>query len=1046
MRPLKLTMQAFGPYADKECIDFTKLENRTMFVISGKTGAGKTTIFDGISYAIYGRASGNDRNGSELRSQFAQDHMLTEVALEFWLRNNTYYIWRSPQQEKKKERGNGYTTISAKAELYVLNDQGEKQLLAANVRDVDEKIKEIMQMDSNQFRQILMIPQGEFRKLLISDSKEKEVILQRLFHTEIYKRIEEKLKEEANQLTKSIEKLREERNHTVRAIQVIQSEELKSCLEAENTNDNLIISLLTEEIAYMNDELERLSEIAREQKEERDRLTQKLFEGEAIVKQLTVRDELKLKKAKLEEEKDIYEQKEAEITLAHKASILAQQEMLCHRLKRELDQANLQLTAISDNTKQLSQSLKAQQEALEQELARENERKSLADEINRLNGMENDVYSFARYQEAVTKLKDTIEGEKNRKDRFNKRMNALDIHIKQLQADKEKIEKGQLRFVENERTLDKLTYELAMLDKYNTLFIELHDENASFMRKKKEFENITARYEDEKALLYEIETRWHRGQAAMLAKTLHVGEPCPVCGSTHHPQPATSSDQLLPTEDDLRAAKQQMLQLERDKLNVEREYYRIQLEINSLEKSATELAAELRTIHPNFSAETLRQLKAELLQKQTELQVEQNDLKLEKKQLANMTATIVKLENEQAELKNKMESIETSLNKLTIEFTEKNTTLTRMMATIPENLRTIQAYEAERNAAQKKLKMMEKQLEDMQQKYQRTKEKFASEQARFETVQKQGTELATKLETERELFKETMLSQGFSNYTTYRTAKRTEQEIKILEQAVRRYREELRSVSDRYLELAELLKDVKVPQIDKLKEIIASIDEQYTKLQDDYTSLLMKKKDNEEIRQRIENINSELKELEASYQIIGHLSEMSKGQNVLRITFERFVLASFLDDILQKANVRLTKMTGGRYQLLRKTDRSKGNVQSGLELLVFDQYTGQERHVKTLSGGESFKAALSLALGLADVVQRHAGGVSLETMFIDEGFGTLDPESLDQAVEALIDIQNSGRLVGIISHVPELKERIDARLEVVATKTGSTATFEFLNG
>lgn len=202
MRPLKLTMQAFGPYARKEVIDFTVLGNRTMFVISGKTGSGKTTIFDGISYAIYGKASGEDRNGPELRSQFAEDSLLTEVSFEFKLKEKRYLITRSPQQEKKKERGDGYTTIGAKAELYTFDAEGNEQLVASSIRDVDEKVREIMQIDSNQFRQILMIPQGEFRRLLTSDSKEKENILQRLFHTEMYKRIEEKLREQAQALKK----------------------------------------------------------------------------------------------------------------------------------------------------------------------------------------------------------------------------------------------------------------------------------------------------------------------------------------------------------------------------------------------------------------------------------------------------------------------------------------------------------------------------------------------------------------------------------------------------------------------------------------------------------------------------------------------------------------------------------------------------------------------------------------------------------------------------------------------------------------------------
>ncbi|MFC8564065.1 AAA family ATPase, partial [Peribacillus frigoritolerans] len=189
MRPDILTMQAFGPYAGRETIDFNSLGERTMFVISGKTGAGKTTIFDGISFAIYGKASGEDRSGQDLRSQFAEDDLLTEVSLQFTLRGKTYLVTRSPQQERKKKAGEGTTTVGAKAELYEVLPEGKK-LLGANVREVEEKIKVLIGLDANQFRQILMIPQNEFRKLLTSDSKDKEQILQKLFHTELYKRIE----------------------------------------------------------------------------------------------------------------------------------------------------------------------------------------------------------------------------------------------------------------------------------------------------------------------------------------------------------------------------------------------------------------------------------------------------------------------------------------------------------------------------------------------------------------------------------------------------------------------------------------------------------------------------------------------------------------------------------------------------------------------------------------------------------------------------------------------------------------------------------------
>ena len=298
---------------------------------------------------------------------------------------------------------------------------------------------------------------------------------------------------------------------------------------------------------------------------------------------------------------------------------------------------------------------------------------------------------------------------------------------------------------------------------------------------------------------------------------------------------------------------------------------------------------------------------------------------------------------------------------------------------------------------------------------------------------------------EREIFVKNLAEQGFEKYGMYAASKRSEGEIRRLEAEIRSYREELRSVSDRLKELTDLLADVKTPDVEGLKSELAKLGIAIEELNQKRNDLFVKKRDNEEIYYRVEQLNENMKLLEERYKLIGHLYEITKGQNNFRVTFERYVLAAFLDDILREANVRLRKMTSGRFQLLRKTDRSKGNAQSGLELLVFDQYTGQERHVKTLSGGESFKASLSLALGLADVVQNYAGGVSLETMFIDEGFGTLDPESLDHAIEALMDIQSSGRLVGIISHVPELKERIDVRLEVFAGQTGSRTEFMFTN-
>ncbi|MBU8878718.1 SMC family ATPase [Bacillus sp. FJAT-29790] len=1043
MRPLKLTMQAFGPYAGTERIDFTMLGSRTMFVISGKTGAGKTTIFDGISFAIYGKASGEDRNGPDLRSQFAKDENLTEVSLEFTLRNKTYFISRSPQQEKKKERGGGYTTVGAKAELYVFDENGNKQLLAANVRDVDEKIKEIMIIDSNQFRQILMIPQGEFRKLLTSESKDKEVILQRLFHTQLYKRIEEKLKEDAAELKRTVEKQLASRNQAIQQIHPVFNEELKGYLESEGVNDTIIMPLLQTEISLMIAELEKVTNKLKEKQEQRDGLQQKLYEAEAIVKQLKAKDDLSLRKAELEGKKEQFVQIEKQIDLSQKAALLAQQEELCHHLKKELDSANHALGSLRANSATLADRLKEQETAWENEKNRENERKATGEQISRLQNMKEDIYSFAMVEKEVLTKERELQSKNIQKNQIEESLEKTEQNIQSLLDEKQRIERDQLIFVENAHKLEKIDKEIERLNKYEEQSSRYDKARIHLDERKGYFENSIARLADAKITVEQLEQNWLHGQASILANKLKDGDACPVCGSEHHPMPAISMD-AIPDEKDLKAAKQQMAAIEKEKAAAESAFYEAQSTVLHLSEAVEELIQEIQQHRPDLTPENLPIIKRTILSERNELANIQGELENRKKRHGVCLKELESAEKDKENHSVHLKGIVKQINEATILYTEQKTNLTRMMEHIPEEIRAVDIFEKRLQHAVNKQEELLKRLEAAQQSYQHTKGKYLTETAKCETIEKQAEKLSEQLSSEREAFVLRMKKQGFETYGEYNEAKKTEQEVRLKEKSLRDYREEIRSVSDRFEELSQLLKDIDEPDLDKLSHSFKEVEGQISLLQTEYTNLFIKKRDNEETAKNITNINKEIKALEERYKVIGDLYEIAKGQNTYRITFERFVLAAFLDDILREANGRLSKMTGGRYELLRKTDRSKGNAQSGLELLVFDQYTGQERHVKTLSGGESFKAALALALGLADVVQQYAGGVSLETMFIDEGFGTLDPESLDQAIEALIDIQSSGRLVGIISHVPELKERIDARLEVIATQTGSMTEFQFL--
>ncbi|MEK5522772.1 AAA family ATPase [Heyndrickxia sp. FSL W8-0423] len=1044
MKPLKLMMQAFGPYAEKEVIDFTELGNRTMFVISGKTGSGKTTIFDGISFAIYGKASGEDRNGNELRSQFAKDELPTEVSLQFSLRNKTYFIWRSPQQEKRKSRGDGFTTVGAKAELYLLNETGDKQILAANVRDTDEKIKEIIQLDANQFRQILMIPQGEFRKLLTSESKDKEQILQRLFHTELYKRIEEQLKEEAATLKKYVEAKIEERSMALKSIYQIENEDLQSEIEEDIINDVKIIPMLTAEIKKMQQMAVELQVKMEQKKLERDESKKKVDEAETLLKQFANRDRLKKEKDFLESKKDYYDQMKVEIEQAYKASRLEQQDQLCHRIKKEYDTYKADFQHSKNQLERIASLLEQAEIRLKQEEEKSDLRNRIADELVKVTNLKDEVYSLANRKKELQTLGKEYKIIELKIEQTKKQIEQIEKNINEKRNEQKWVDELKLLSLKNEKELDQLTNIIHKLRKIADLMQKEAKTKGDLEEKGKLYEYAKVRLEDAKNTLSTLERKWQIGQAGLLAQTLIEGDPCPVCGSTHHPNRSIIHEEI-PTEKDLKSAKLEVEKLENEYRKIETNWFEIKSSLTHLNVSIEEQKEEMTVIIPELSLEnveqTLRLYEEKLVEKNQLI----NEQKMKISQFNQIEKDIEQLEGKRKQERNNEESYLENEREIAKRYTELNTSIQSSLKNIPNEIQTIDVYEKKVKSLTKQKQQLEQDFENAKLYVQQLKEQLSGNRASNEKLLDLLTKSEGTLKEERKKFINMLSEEGFSGYQQFSQAKRERETIKQLEQQVQNYREEFRSVSDRYQEIEELLKNVEKPQIDRLKQQFIELENDMQNLSTNHSNILMKIHHNEKIADKVEKINLTIKESEEKYKVIGHLSDISKGQNTYRITFERYVLAAFLDDILQVANTRLTRMTSGRYHLLRKTDRSKGNVQSGLELLIFDQYTGQERHVKTLSGGESFKASLALALGLADVVQQHSGGVSLETMFIDEGFGTLDPESLDQAIESLMDIQNSGRLVGIISHVPELKERIDARLEVYSSQNGSKTEFHFLN-
>ncbi|WP_285766990.1 AAA family ATPase [Peribacillus sp. SI8-4] len=1041
MKPDILTMQAFGPYAGREIIDFNSLGERTMFVISGKTGAGKTTIFDGISFAIYGKASGEDRSGQDLRSQFAEDDMLTEVSLQFTLRGKTYLVIRSPQQERKKKAGEGTTIVGAKAELYEILADGNK-LLGANVREVEEKIKTLIGLDANQFRQILMIPQNEFRKLLTSDSKDKEQILQKLFHTELYKRIEEKLKEEATDLKRKSEKSTQQRIELMKGIKAGNHEELQAQLQAEEPNEQHVLPLLRDVITAAGETGKKFEEQIKEKQDARDQVNQELSKAADLLNMFSNQEKLRKEKEDLEARQPEMELVKQRIKKAHKATSLEKQERYYLRIGKQVQEAMEELQKLGEHAEKLQAERKEKQDTYDKEMRKENEREQAIRNVHQLEQLKGAVMNFASLAAQVTLDEKKWRNSKELREKNVAHYQQVELEAEKAAVEKSEAEKAAVLHREQEIEAEKVNRSLVKMNKLQEAFAEIRYTKRDVEVKNKHFQESQRMQVLEQEKLDALNHKWRSGQAGKLASLLHSGENCPVCGSENHPKPAQMHEDM-PTDLELKEQDNKLKMAERQKSQAESEYYRVQSKYDALVATSQEKLRDLQTDMPPFKSEDIDLHLKQLTEKGEALHAQLADMKRKKTAVPELERVLLTLKEKATKLKENMTVLERNEDLGKTRYIENSTKLAGLTDSLPEGLRTEAEYASAHQIAVKTQKRLQTSLEDAQKNLQLVKEEESVVRTKIESRSSNIEGLNEELKTEREKFIADMTHQGFSNYKEYTAAKKSEAEIGKLEEQVQQYNQNWQTVISLFHDLEMKLKDVVKPDMGGLQKTFEFINEELESMRQNQNQLHAEKQANVEIERKLAQIKEDQKSLDERYSIVGHLSEISKGQNSFRITFERYVLAAFLDDILKEANSRLLKMTSGRYQLLRKLDPTRRNIQSGLELSVYDQYTGQERHVKTLSGGESFKASLALALGLADVVQQNAGGISLETMFIDEGFGTLDPESLEQAIEALMEIQSTGRLVGIISHVPELKERIDAQLQVISTQKGSRTAFHF---
>ncbi|MBE5936112.1 MAG: SMC family ATPase [Lachnospiraceae bacterium] len=947
MRPIKLTMSAFGPYADKTILDMNDLGQKGIYLVAGDTGAGKTTIFDAICYALYGEASGSIRSADLFRSKYAQENVPTYVELEFLYRDEIYVVRRNPEYMRPAKKGEARLVPEDAKAILTLPDG----TVISKINEVTEKITETLGLDKEQFRQIAMIAQGDFLRLIMARTDERSKIFREIFKTKRYQDLQEKLRENSGKLGRKYDELSKGIAQYITGIKIEETdpnyEELfdivkkssKSSsissvsnvldkLEQINCLDGNKLKDVEKDIKQYNKELEELGKTIEKVKQ--------LIKLEADIKEFnTLAEE---EKKKLEELHQLYKEQEGNISRREELAI---------------------------------------------EIAREEEK----------------LVQIIKYNELINnklRIEQLIIKEREDKDKYSKELQKNEVQVKEiselLKSYNEKAFREELEAISEEK--NKINESVLKLNSIKSKHKEYVSVISKYEIALKDYTQVKSAYNEINNTYMNAENKFFDEQAGIIASKLEDNKPCPVCGSTIHPQKAVLSEESI--------TKEILDRLKKDKEQKEAEYNRYSQEAGLIKGSlinVRSLLIEESITNLNISLED------GVINIEDSINLVENSKELAEKIYSH-------IQNKDKEIKASVEKVK----KQDEEFKQK---------------------EEERKQKEELLSKCQEQVSNIKESITRIDEKLIKEQANLENITNNIEEVKTglyntNLEEEKNLYKQKKDEKD-------RLDKAYEEAKKNYEQA----KTKCDNLDGRINALTAQLKTSEKVDI-SLEELLEN-NEHYKgllkKTHDIKERLLIKKEANELTYKNIKSKHLEIEDVETQWNMVKALSNTANGKvsNKNRILLETYVQMAYFDRIIVKANTRFMKMSAGQYELVRKDDVTNKQSQSGLELDVIDHYNGTKRSVKSLSGGEAFKASLSLALGLSDEIQSMAGGIQLDTMFIDEGFGSLDEESLDNAIKTLYDLGKGNRLIGIISHVNELKTRIDKQIVVTKDKFGSKA-------
>lgn len=1045
MKPILLTMHAFGPFTAEQVIDFRLLGEKRLFLIAGPTGAGKTTIFDAISFALYGVANGDVRETENFRSHFANGDEIAKVSLHFEMKDRKYIIERIPKQIRRKSKGDGLTEQKPSAELSIYASCEENAPLIrtlTKIKDIDDEIQNILGLDARQFRQIMMIPQGEFRELLLADSNDREKILRQLFRTELYERLQKKLEDEAKTLYEKIEKAEAQERALILRIEQLKEVEYVSIdcvieeLEVMKTQDQALLHELWISIDTLDKKQRKLVEQRLNAITMNERLNQLHSTKKALEIELALEVDINKERAYIKKCRDARQIKPYEENYLIKKSQCSKKEeeiKLGHEklqeLEKKYEQIKIQYDFLSSNEE-------------------DERRNQLLVALNQLQAYKGKVIKIDELAQAIKILERLSETEESQSKAVELKLKELDKKYQALKYE------GQKR-VESQEKADALKLKMNHLVEQGKRvrsmrgLVEKRDQEQSLFREIEKLEvTMHQRYMDEEQRVLQIKRDYFLSQAALLAIDIKDDVPCPVCGSLEHPNLAKHTGRLVNHE----AVEREEVHLShvRDELNKVKQSR--EASNQSLKHVMDQINSEIEEIdevlfakmNAPFTLIAIENLLFELLEQNKVWKIDLESLEQQAKEKKRIEDEMLEIEEEIPLHREQSQQYHDSLRSKREDLSRLKGQLELLCEEIPLTYRESEVLETT-------ILIKDKALREQKKKYDETKNLFEQMNDELNTLRSRVATLATGLhelqeevKINHEQFMSFVTKFGFNDVLDYEQASVDDEKLSSLEDKIKSYDEGIIKLKQRVHTLSEDTKNQLPVLIEELDQAIVSVKEELSLNQTKKGQLENRIDNNMKIKQELLHMETLIGSHKKAYSLIGKLSRVANGKNEKRLTLERYVLQAFLKDILYAANLRLQKMSGERYYLRHTEELLKYGKQSGLEIEVIDNYTGKARGVKTLSGGETFKASLSMALGLSDVVQSYSGGVRLDTMYIDEGFGTLDPESLDQAIESLIELQKSGRVVGIISHVPDLIERIDAKLWVEPSSTGSHAYFEVL--